>query len=50
MPPRRASASTSYQSIYLYQGNGSTYYGTLEAAANYSDGTVSYLVEVQAWG
>jgi hypothetical protein len=38
----------SYQSIYLYQGNGSTYYGTLEAAANYSDGTVSYLVEVQA--
>lgn len=39
----------SYQSIYLYQGNGSTYYGTLEAAANYSDGTVSYLVEVQAY-
>ncbi|HEU5104827.1 MAG TPA: hypothetical protein VFU11_03195 [Solirubrobacterales bacterium] len=38
----------SYQSIYLYQGNGSTYYGTLEAAANYSDGTVTYLVEVQA--
>lgn len=39
----------SYQSIYLYQGNGTTYYGTLEAAANYSDGTVSYLVEVQAY-
>ena len=38
-----------YQSIYLYQGNGSTYYGTLEAAANYSDGTVSYSVEVQAY-
>jgi len=39
----------SYQSIYLYQGNGTTYYGTLEAGANYSDGTVSYLVEVQAY-
>jgi len=39
----------SYQSIYLYQGNGSTYYGTLEAPANYSDGTVGYLVEIQAY-
>jgi hypothetical protein len=39
----------SYQSIYLYQGNGTTYYGTLEAPANYSDGTVSYMVEVQAY-
>jgi hypothetical protein len=39
----------SYQAITLYQGNGTTYYGTLEAAANYSDGTVSYLVEVQAY-
>jgi hypothetical protein len=39
----------SYQAISLYQGNGATYYGTLEAAANYSDGTVGYLVEVQAY-
>lgn len=39
----------SYQAIALYQGNGATYYGTLEAPANYSDGTVSYAVEVQAY-
>ncbi|MFL5834367.1 MAG: hypothetical protein ACJ76B_10370 [Solirubrobacterales bacterium] len=39
----------SYQSIYLYQGNGTTYYGTLEAHENSSEGTVSYLVEVQAY-
>jgi hypothetical protein len=39
----------SYQSIYLYQGSGSTYYGTLETAANYSDSTATYLVEVQAY-
>jgi hypothetical protein len=39
----------SYQAIALYQGNGDTYYGTLEAPANYSEGTVSYGVEVQAY-
>jgi hypothetical protein len=39
----------SYQAISLYQGNANTYYGTLEAPANYSDGTVSYSVEVQAY-
>jgi len=39
----------SYQAIALYQGNGTTFYGTLEAPANYSDGTVSYMVEVQAY-
>jgi hypothetical protein len=39
----------SYQQIAIYQGDGNTYYGTLEAAANYSDGTVSYQVEVQAY-
>lgn len=39
----------SYQAIALYQGDGHTYYGTLEAAANFSDGTVSYQVEVQAY-
>ena len=39
----------SYQAINLYQGNGTTYYGTLEASANYSDGYVSYMVEVQAY-
>jgi len=39
----------SYQAIALYQGSGSTFYGTLEAPANYSDGTVSYAIEVQAY-
>jgi len=39
----------SYQAINLYQGNGDTYYGTLEAPANHSEGTVSYSVEVQAY-
>jgi hypothetical protein len=39
----------SYQAISLYQGSGDTYYGTLEAPANYSEGTVSYGVEVQAY-
>jgi Abnormal spindle-like microcephaly-assoc'd, ASPM-SPD-2-Hydin len=39
----------SYQAISLYQGSGDTYYGTLEAPANYSEGTVSYSVEVQAY-
>jgi hypothetical protein len=39
----------SYQSIYLYQGNGSTYYGTLEVPANYSDGWISYSVSVEAY-
>jgi hypothetical protein len=39
----------SYQAIGLYQGSGDTYYGTLEAPANYSEGTVSYGVEVQAY-
>jgi len=39
----------SYQAINLYQGSGDTYYGTLEAPANYSEGTVSYSVEVQAY-
>jgi hypothetical protein len=39
----------SYQAITLYQGSGDTYYGTLEAPANYSEGTVSYSVEVQAY-
>lgn len=39
----------SYQAIALYQGSGSTFYGTLEAPANYSEGTVSYSVEVQAY-
>jgi len=38
-----------YQAITLYQGDGNTYYGTLEAPANFSDGTVSYSVEVQAY-
>lgn len=39
----------SYQAIGLYQGSGDTYYGTLEAPANYSEGTISYSVEVQAY-
>jgi hypothetical protein len=39
----------SYQAISLYQGSGDTYYGTLEAPANYSEGAVSYGVEVQAY-
>lgn len=39
----------SYQAISLYQGSGDTYYGTLEAPPNYSEGTVSYSVEVQAY-
>lgn len=39
----------SYQSIYLYQGNGSTYYGTLAVPPNYSDGWLSYSVEVEAY-
>ncbi len=39
----------SYQSIYLYQGNGSTYYGTLEVPENSSDGWISYSIEVQAY-
>jgi hypothetical protein len=39
----------SYQALALYQGSGSTFYGTLEAPANYSEGTVSYTVEVQAY-
>jgi hypothetical protein len=39
----------SYQAITLYQGSGDTYYGTLEAPANYSEGTLSYSVEVQAY-
>ncbi len=39
----------SYQAISLYQGSGDTYYGTLEAPANHSEGTVSYSVEVQAY-
>src|SRR5215216_164283 len=39
----------SYQAITLYQGNGETYFGTLEAPANYSEGTASYSVEVQAY-
>lgn len=38
-----------YQAIALYQGDGNTFYGTLEAPANFSDGTVSYSVEVQAY-
>jgi Abnormal spindle-like microcephaly-assoc'd, ASPM-SPD-2-Hydin len=39
----------SYQAISLYQGSGDTYYGTFEAPANFSEGTVSYGVEVQAY-
>jgi hypothetical protein len=39
----------SYQAIPLYQGDGDTYFGTLEAPANYSDATMSYSVEVQAY-
>jgi Abnormal spindle-like microcephaly-assoc'd, ASPM-SPD-2-Hydin len=39
----------SYQAITLSQGNGDTYYGTLEAPANYSESTASYSVEVQAY-
>jgi len=39
----------SYQSIYLYQGNGSTYYGTLQVPPNYSDGWISYSVSVEAY-
>jgi hypothetical protein len=39
----------SYQAIGLYQGSGDTYYGTLEAPTNYSESTVSYGVEVQAY-
>ncbi len=38
-----------YQAITLYQGNGDTYFGTLEAPANYSEGIASYSVEVQAY-
>jgi hypothetical protein len=38
-----------YQAIFLYRGEGNTYYATLEAPANYSDGTVSYSVEIQAY-
>lgn len=39
----------SYESIYLYQGNGSTYYGTLAVPANYSGGWISYSVSVEAY-
>ena len=39
----------SYQAINLYQGSGDTYYGTLEAPANYSESAISYSVEVQAY-
>lgn len=39
----------SYQALSLYQGDKDTYYGTFEAPANFSDGTVSYSVEVQAY-
>ena len=39
----------SSQAISLSQGGGDTYYGTFEAPANFSDGTVSYAVDVQAY-
>jgi hypothetical protein len=38
-----------YQAIQLYQGNATTYYGTFEAPANYSESPISYSVEVQAY-
>jgi Cep192 domain 4 len=39
----------SYQAIQLTQGSGDTYFGTLEAPANYSESPLSYSVEVQAY-
>lgn len=39
----------SYQAIQLYQGGGDTFYGTLEAPANYSDSAMSYGVEIQTY-
>jgi hypothetical protein len=37
------------QAIQLFQGNETTYFGTLEVPPNYSDTEVSYGVEVQAY-
>jgi hypothetical protein len=37
------------QSIQLFQGNGTTYFGTLEVPPNYSDLEVGYGVEVQVY-
>jgi hypothetical protein len=39
----------SYQAIQLYEGFANNYFGTLEVPANYSEGTMSYSVEVQAY-
>jgi len=39
----------SYQAIQLYEGFKDNYFGTLETPANYSEGAMSYSVEVQAY-
>jgi hypothetical protein len=39
----------SYQAIQLYEGYTNNYFGTIEVPPNYSDSSMSYSVEVQAY-